>query len=256
MHNIHGDCCNNNTTTQSEQTSDAAPIVKEPEAKVVDGPILFDYKSSKAQLGSGWANYKESLLGRLKGDDKMEITGYYTKDESTPAGFNNMGEARADAARIALGLDKERALLKGVVSAKEVDKENKFEGVNFKTISAKPSSIEETIDDKTIIRFPYNSTNKLSDATVEAYLDKVAVRVKNSGERVRLVGFTDSDGSSEYNLSLGKKRAEIIKSYLVGKGVSSSKILTSSKGEASPVASNSTNAGKAQNRRTELQIIK
>ena len=255
MYSVNKDCCDANTT-KSEQMSDSTPIVPKTEAKAVEGPILFDYKSNKALLGDNWSSYKQSLLDRLKGDDKMEITGYYTKDETTPNGFQNMGEARADAARIALGLDKNRTLLRGVVSDKEVDKENKFQGLNFKPISAKPASIEETVDDKTIIRFPYNSTDKLSDSAVESYLNKVADRVKKSGERVQLTGFTDSDGNADYNISLGKKRAEIIKSYLVGRGVASNKIITSSKGEANPIASNSTATGKAQNRRTELQIIK
>ena len=248
------ECCGTNTT-KSEETSEKPPMTKEPVKKMVEGPILFDYKGNTAHLGDGWANYKESLLGRLKGDDKMEITGYYTSGETPPTGFANMGLARADAARKALGLSEDRTSLRGVLSAKEVDQENRFRGVDFKTISSKPASIEE-VDDKTIIRFPYNSTDKLSDSTVENYLDKVAKRVKASGERVRLTGHTDSDGDANYNLSLGKKRAEIIKRYLIGKGVAANKILTSSKGETAPIANNSTNAGKAQNRRTELQIIK
>jgi outer membrane protein OmpA-like peptidoglycan-associated protein len=186
----------------------------------------------------------------------MEITGYYTKDEAAPDGFQNMGEARADAARIALGLDKNRTMLKGIVSSKEVDKDNRFQGVSFKTISAKPALVEETDDGKVNIRFPYNSTDKLSDASVENYLNKVASRVKKSGEKIRLIGHTDSDGDANYNMSLGKKRADIIKAYLVSKGVSSSKITTLSKGETQPEVPNTTNRGKAQNRRTELEILK
>ncbi|MCL4165843.1 UNVERIFIED_CONTAM: hypothetical protein GTU68_047178, partial [Idotea baltica] len=91
---------------------------------------------------------------------------------------------------------------------------------------------------------------------VENYLDDVADRVKKSGERVRLTGHTDSFGDDASNQRLGQNRADIIKRYLVSKGVASSKILTASKGESSPLTTNATKAGRAENRRTELQIIK
>lgn len=257
MHSTTMDCCKDKSgTTQTEETSSVDSKVTDAVVTKASGPILFDYKSNKAQLGDNWDSFKSDWMSRMKDDDKMEIIGYYTADETTPSGFNNMGEARANAARIAMGLEDEQAILKGVLSDSKVNKTDRFKGVDFKVVSGKPASIEETVDDKTIIRFPYNSTNKLSDSAVEDYLDKVADRVKKSGERVRLTGHTDSDGRSEYNLSLGKQRADIIKQYLVRKGVSSSKIITSSKGETKPIASNSTNSGKAENRRTELEIIK
>ncbi len=258
MHSNYSECCLANQSTSSTEPameSSAVPT-STTETTEVEGPILFDYKSDKAQLGDSWSSYKQSILDKMKGDDQLEITGYYTKDEATPSGFGNMGEARADAARTALGLTKDQTILRGVVSDAEVSTENRFQGVSFRTIAAKPASVEETIEGKTNIRFPYNSTDKLSDSTVENYLDKVAARVKKSGERVRLTGHTDSDGDANYNLSLGKKRAEIIKRYLVGKGVSPSKIITLSKGETSPEVPNTTSRGKAQNRRTELEIIK
>ena len=260
MHSTYMDCCDANLGTASAATAVDNSTALDEELTVIaqkaTGPILYDYQSNKAILGDEWDAYKTSVLSGMKGDDKMEITGYYTSDEKAPDGFNNMGEARADEARKALGVTNENAILKGVVSDAKVNKTDKFKGVDFKVIGAKAVSVEETIDDKTIIRFPYNSTNKLSDSAVEDYLDKVAVRVKKSGEKVVLTGHTDSQGREDYNMTLGKKRANIIKNYLTSKGVSSSQITTMSKGESSPIASNSSDAGRAQNRRTELQIIK
>ncbi len=219
------------------------------------GPILFNYANNEAVLGDEWSAYKSKLLDGLKDGERLEITGYYTKDEETPEGYANLGEARADAAREALNLSKDRVLLKGMLSDKGVDKDNPYNATSFKNIG-KAKMIDESIPNKTIIRFPYNSTKKLSNSQVEAYLDKVAERVKKSGERVRLVGHTDSDGPNDSNMVLGQQRADIIKQYLIGKGVASNKILSSSKGETQPIASNSTSVGKAENRRTELEIIK
>ena len=73
---------------------------------------------------------------------------------------------------------------------------------------------------------------------------------------MRLTGHTDNIGSDASNKVLGQRRADIIKNYLIQKGVDASKIQTSSQGESAPVATNDTENGRAQNRRVELQIIK
>ena len=84
----------------------------------------------------------------------------------------------------------------------------------------------------------------------------MAARVKSSGERVRLTGHTDGRGRESYNMALGRNRARIVRDYLIGQGVSSSKIIIDSKGEMQPMATNDSDAGRAKNRRTELEIIK
>ena len=70
-----------------------------------------------------------------------------------------------------------------------------------------------------------------------------------------MTGHTDNVGNAAANLTLGQKRADVIKTYLVSRGVASQKIITDSKGSSTPIADNSTDSGRAQNRRTELQII-
>jgi outer membrane protein OmpA-like peptidoglycan-associated protein len=69
-------------------------------------------------------------------------------------------------------------------------------------------------------------------------------------------GHTDSDGPTDKNQILSQKRAESVKSYLVSGGVSSSRLFTKGYGESTPIASNRTAAGKAQNRRVELVVKK
>ncbi|MEE9438179.1 MAG: OmpA family protein, partial [Saprospiraceae bacterium] len=91
---------------------------------------------------------------------------------------------------------------------------------------------------------------------VEKYLSDVAKRVIKSGERVKLTGHTDNVDSDSFNHKLGMRRANIVKKYLLNKGVKANKIIAQSKGEKAPIATNSNSKGRAQNRRTELQIIK
>lgn len=74
-------------------------------------------------------------------------------------------------------------------------------------------------------------------------------------EVIVATGHTDSDASDAYNQALSMRRAEAVKAYLVSKGIEASRIYTEGKGEAQPVASNSTAAGKAQNRRVEIEVV-
>jgi outer membrane protein OmpA-like peptidoglycan-associated protein len=74
------------------------------------------------------------------------------------------------------------------------------------------------------------------------------------GRRILVEGHTDSDGSAEYNLKLSSLRSETVKSILVSGGVSPDRIEAHGYGKTRPVASNTTPAGKAQNRRVEIVI--
>jgi OmpA-OmpF porin, OOP family len=74
-------------------------------------------------------------------------------------------------------------------------------------------------------------------------------------EVIIAVGHTDSIGSDAYNQKLSIRRAEAVKSYLVSKGVESNRVYTEGKGEKQPVATNKTAAGRAQNRRVEIEVV-
>ena len=66
---------------------------------------------------------------------------------------------------------------------------------------------------------------------------------------------TDAIGTDAYNQKLGLRRAEAVKAYLVSKGIEKNRVYTDSKGERQPVATNKTAAGRAQNRRVELEVV-
>mgnify|MGYP003347485481 CR=1 FL=1 len=87
-------------------------------------------------------------------------------------------------------------------------------------------------------------------------LDGVVDRLKDINlEVIIAVGHTDSVGSDAYNMKLGMRRAEAVKAYLISKGVEKSRVYTESKGERQPIATNKTAAGRAQNRRVEIEVI-
>ncbi|MEO6584051.1 MAG: OmpA family protein [Ferruginibacter sp.] len=67
-------------------------------------------------------------------------------------------------------------------------------------------------------------------------------------------GHTDSQGSDEYNHTLSHDRAASVKDYLISQGVEESRLKSTGFGETKPVADNSTAAGRAKNRRTEMTV--
>lgn len=104
-----------------------------------------------------------------------------------------------------------------------------------------------------MVNFGFNSATL--GATAKSTLDKFAeVLVSNPDTNINVYGHTDSKGSDAYNQTLSEKRAIAVKKYLVAKGVSSSRLFTMGMGETEPVATNETEAGRAQNRRVEFAI--
>jgi len=73
---------------------------------------------------------------------------------------------------------------------------------------------------------------------------------------ISLSGFTDNTGSNAFNLLLSQERAEIVKQYLVDKGIQESRIKTARYGSMLPAEDNKTEAGRVLNRRTEISIRK
>jgi outer membrane protein OmpA-like peptidoglycan-associated protein len=69
---------------------------------------------------------------------------------------------------------------------------------------------------------------------------------------VRIVGHTDSTGSDELNNRLSVERAQATKNYLVSRGVNANQIQVAGRGEHEPVADNTSDAGRARNRRVEV----
>jgi outer membrane protein OmpA-like peptidoglycan-associated protein len=71
---------------------------------------------------------------------------------------------------------------------------------------------------------------------------------------VMIEGYTDSVGSEDYNQGLSQRRADSVKTYLVGQGIGSVRLIATGKGENAPVAGNDSAAGRQQNRRVEVVI--
>ena len=75
-----------------------------------------------------------------------------------------------------------------------------------------------------------------------------------SSFQVSIEGHTDADGAEDYNQRLSEARANLVVAYLTENGVERNRMTAIGYGETKPVGDNSTDAGKAQNRRIEFIV--
>ena len=118
-----------------------------------------------------------------------------------------------------------------------------------------------------IIQYEEETTFTLSNlhfATNEAViqsssyeeLDELVEYLKNKSHlKIEIAGHTDSDGDENANMKLSQNRADAVKNYLIKKGISADRLIAKGYGESSPIADNSSESGKALNRRTEIHIL-
>ncbi|MBW8907305.1 MAG: OmpA family protein [Betaproteobacteria bacterium] len=88
-------------------------------------------------------------------------------------------------------------------------------------------------------------------------LDDMAAKLRDPSvtmDSMSVIGHTDNVGSATSNQKLSERRAEAVKTYLVGKGLDGAKIRTQGKGLTQPITDNKTPQGRAQNRRVEVEI--
>jgi outer membrane protein OmpA-like peptidoglycan-associated protein len=107
------------------------------------------------------------------------------------------------------------------------------------------------------VTFAVNSSTLSNQA--KSTLDGVANNVgggNRAGYLIELQGFTDSTGSEQYNINLSQRRAESVERYLVTKNIPLFRISIVGLGEEKPVADNKTRAGRDQNRRVEVRVLK
>lgn len=104
------------------------------------------------------------------------------------------------------------------------------------------------------ITFAFDSSNL--QPQFYPVLDNVADTLNNYNQTViEVAGHTDSVGDAAYNQNLSVQRAQSVANYLSGRGVMQQRMIVTGAGETRPIASNDTEAGRAQNRRVEITIV-
>lgn len=238
-----------------------------------EAAIRFEPATAELLRGKTFAALEGALKRGQAPDAVLVATGFYDIGDPTPSGFENLGEARAAAAVASLfpGLPKGRYRTNGSLRTTAETELPGVEGADLRWVSAaeaqaidaasasNPASanvapVTRTTADNATIRFPFDDADRSLDPALDVYLDELAQRLSSTTERVQLTGHTDDTGSDDYNVDLGQRRAAFIQERLVARGINAARIELRSSGEAKPVSTNASEAGKALNRRVDITV--
>ena len=114
--------------------------------------------------------------------------------------------------------------------------------------------------DSIILNMPSNITFDTAQAQLKPQfyptLNSVALVFQEYKQTlINVVGHTDSDGNSNYNYDLSRRRAAAVAQYLAAQQLNPNRFSVEGHGASDPIASNATQSGKAQNRRVEITIL-
>ncbi|MCJ7421393.1 OmpA family protein [Sphingomicrobium astaxanthinifaciens] len=114
--------------------------------------------------------------------------------------------------------------------------------------------------DELLLRMPSSVTFPVDSYTIQpefrATLDEVARTLSTyDSTYIDIMGHTDSTGRDDYNQRLSVNRANAVADYLAARGVQRARMATVGYGETQPIADNSTEYGRAQNRRVEIKVV-
>ncbi|MUU79442.1 OmpA family protein [Winogradskyella endarachnes] len=233
----------------------------------------FNFKTSNfsildsisPKVTDGVAKLKHYLLENpLK---TVDITGYYKSDETNDSAFPNLGLARANSVKnyfISQGISAKQININGELN-NDINPDETgtlFGPLEFGLLTSEEGTTDETLlalcDD--IRKNPivlYFKTGQAHINLTKEQREKIANIsrcVDKLGVKIQVVGHTDNTGNANTNMQLGQERADFAKDYLVRNGILEANIETSSKGPNEPIADNSTEAGRAENRRTVITI--
>ena len=114
--------------------------------------------------------------------------------------------------------------------------------------------------DELVLRMPAGITFAVDSSAlqpgVQGTLNEVARTLASYNQTyIDVLGHTDSTGSDAYNQALSERRAQSVADYLASHGVARARMGIRGYGETQPIASNDTDAGRAQNRRVEIKVV-
>ena len=115
------------------------------------------------------------------------------------------------------------------------------------------------VSDDRLVLVGVNFAFDKSDLLPESFpvLDNAVKLLQNKPElNVEIQGYADNIDTDTYNKKLSEERAQTVKQYLVSKGIASRRLTTVGYGESNPIADNSTEEGRAMNRRIVFRILK
>jgi outer membrane protein OmpA-like peptidoglycan-associated protein len=219
-------------------------------------PLLSNWDKPEVTPGALFDAYKATLLMRGGLADTLLINGLYRKGEVDGP---KLGLARANAVKVLLAgsLPDNRIRTAALLVADSMSTTKPGVAANFEWLKGVIKNTESTIieaGNSTTILFPFNSTSRDRDAKVEAYLQNLCKVHRTNAATFTIVGHTDDVGEEQENVILGLGRAKAISAVLARCGIARDRLFVDSKGESIPIADNTTEAGRHQNRRVVITV--
>ncbi|TDP60936.1 OmpA family protein [Flavobacterium dankookense] len=198
-----------------------------------DGVADMDDKCPNSTPGS-----KVDQTGCAMDNDKDGVTNDKDKcpDIAGPASLNGCPDTDGDGVA---DIDDKCPTLKGNIANKGCPEIAKQDAVRITYIGSK--------------LFFENNSDKLKVASLTLLDELTAILNKYEGASLYIDGHTDSVGSDDSNMVLSQKRTNSVRTYLIGKGISESRLTATGFGESKPIATNETSLGRSKNRRVELR---
>ncbi|MBJ7428331.1 MAG: OmpA family protein [Bacteroidia bacterium] len=122
----------------------------------------------------------------------------------------------------------------------------------------KPTKIDTlNIGDQLVLKKVFFATNKsdLLPESTNALQALLKTMEDNPNLFIEIIGYTDNIGNEEKNILLSENRAIAVANYLIENGISEQRIKKAGFGSSNPIGNNSTEAGRALNRRIEIKIL-
>lgn len=216
---------------------------------------------------------KDKLIGALKAAlgggvnliDKIDIAGGASAPDF--AGLGALLKAAADISDFRFTVEGDTLTLTGTAPTEEVKAAVEAAAragwpnvtiVNNITIAGAPVScdnLQATVDADLAVPLKFETGSDKLSADGVAQLSNVVPDLKACPDaKLTVVGHTDNTGTDAINAPLSEARAKSVSAYLVSQGIAADAITSKGEGSSNPVASNDTEAGRAQNRRTEITV--
>ena len=243
---------------------EATPALKQAQAayaSAAQGPAA---KYSPAELQTAKSTLDQANAALETGDrnlvDDKAALALSKTNFAESVGRTNQAAAERDAALSQLHITREQMLSK---TQADLDRERQARAAAEAQLAASKKELEQYAKVQDVARgtvitlsggvlFASGKAELLPGA--QDKLNHVAEFLKSSPRPVSIEGYTDSRGSPKKNQALSEKRARAVADYLASQGVPADRLQAVGKGESSPIASNSTSSGRAENRRVEIVL--
>jgi outer membrane protein OmpA-like peptidoglycan-associated protein len=126
----------------------------------------------------------------------------------------------------------------------------------FETVAIPLSSSDEDVVRRAFDNLEFETNQAIIRPGSFASLNELATLLSEHPDwKLSITGHTDDVGEEAFNMDLSKRRAEAVRDYLAGRGISAARFYLSWYGESRPVADNRTKEGRQRNRRVEMRIV-